>query len=145
MIGLVFEFVDLLDEARSPGELIPWNPDINQTKYVNARIEKVKSTSDLVKSIARLNVRQKAVIQSVKVGDAIDELFEIRYEVFRALLTVRRSYSSPPKTEEALERLHRADDMMYGTGDQDDEIHVRQQSALSSIQSELAQSLRLGL
>ncbi|HEV8036573.1 hypothetical protein [Yoonia sp.] len=144
LIGLVFELVDRLEQVRDRDDFIGM-PQAEQIATVTARLDAIQDTNDIVKSIARLNVRQRAIIQSDAVTAEIEKLFEARIEIFNALTTIKHNYPQPSKDDLATERLRNAKELIRGGGIRSDNLHMRLNDILATIQAELAQSLRLGL
>ncbi|WP_170377852.1 hypothetical protein [Ruegeria atlantica] len=129
--------------VRSVMEQVRADADDTRQEIIDMKLNRLASYKEDFERLRELQVLHEAYVGSNDVKSAVDELFDVRQEVYAALATLSGwNLAANPRPEhvELYQQLNKA---MYSTGGQYDELTPRVDAAIETLSQMLLPEIRM--
>lgn len=142
LIARVYAASDAIDLIRTPVERVEESDD-SRLSVMNQKLERIQKFIPEFDNLRRSQVLARALVDSQKVNDAVEEIFDVRQEVYAAIETLQATHRDGAEPDIDKDFAWKLEMKMYATKGKHDELWPRQQAAIKTIESELYPIVRM--
>lgn len=132
-----------ISSVRSAMESIPADAENKQDAIVKVKWERLASYNGDFERLRHLQVLHEAFVGSELVRNAVDELFDVRQEIYAALATLSGWQLGLNPNQEHLQLKEKLTRQIYSMGPNRDELGPRVNAAVETLRAQLLPEIRM--